>query len=92
MNRPTGQQPARKQAALPTTNQYGKFQATPGWATPANVVGYTYAFTLNLRMVAELIDGKHLGTPYPTLYYRNGHRTCKHEIPENVGWEGQKRE
>jgi hypothetical protein len=50
-----GQQPARKQAALPTTNQYGKFQATPGWATPANVVGYTIAFILNLLSLPERV-------------------------------------
>ena len=76
----------------PVHQIHGKFQGVPTWATPATVLGYTYEFALNAGMVQSLMDGQYSGTPYPTLYYRNGHRTVKHKIAGNVGWEGTKRQ
>jgi hypothetical protein len=76
----------------PVRQIHGKFQNVPKWATPDTVLGYTYEFALNAEMVRALKEGKFSGTPYPTVYYRHGHRTVKHKIAGNVGWEGKKRQ
>ncbi len=85
--KPGGQKPT-----APVRQVHGKFQNVPNWATPATVLGYTYEFALNASMFQALMGGQSSGTPYPTVYYRNGHRTIKHKTAGNVGWEGTKRQ
>jgi hypothetical protein len=63
----------------------------PDWATARSVVGYTYVFALNADMIRSLLEGQYAGTPYPTVYYKRGHRTVKHNKAGNVGWEGTER-
>ena len=86
--------PAKQGGQKPTATVrqiQGKSQDVPDWATPTTVTGYTYEFALNASMVGSLMKGQYAGTPYPTVYYRNGHRTVKHKKAGNVGWEGTKR-
>ena len=85
---PSPRKPAPQARAAPVRPIYGKFQSVPSWADPANVLGYTYEFPLNDKMVQGLMQGQYSGTPYPTVYYRHGHRTVKHKTALNVGWEG----
>jgi hypothetical protein len=62
----------------------------PDWAKADEFIGYTWPRDLTRDEVTKMIAGEWQGD-YPSLYYREGHRTYTHRRLDNVGWEGGSR-